>query len=63
MPRERAGAAAPDAEPAFIVGGSLVIDLVESKGALLMMVFKQSQVANSTNITPRRKNQAGGVDR
>jgi len=65
LPRERAGAAALDAEPAFAtgrscaescVGGSFVLESVESKGMLLMIVFKQSQIANGTNISPRIKN-------
>ena len=59
MPRERAGAAALDAEPAFaagIVGGSFVLESVESKGMLLMVVFKQSQIANGTNSSLRIKN-------
>ncbi len=65
MPRERAGAAVLDAEPAFATGrsfaagiasGSFVFESVESKGMLLMVVFKQSQIANGTNISPRIKN-------
>ena len=65
MPRERAGAAALDIEPAIstprsfvaaIAGGSFVIESVESKGALLMVVFKQLQFANGTTNSPRGKN-------
>jgi hypothetical protein len=63
LPRECAGPL--DAEPAFAagrsfaegcVGGSFVIESVECKGMLLMVVFKQSQIANGTNISPRIKN-------
>ncbi len=63
MPRERA--AALDAEPAFAAGrsfaegiafGSFVVESVESKGVLLIVVFKQSQIANGTNLSPRIKN-------
>jgi len=65
LQRERAGAAALDAEPAFAtgrsfaedcVGGSFVIESVECKGMLLMVVFKQSQIANGTNISLRIEN-------
>jgi hypothetical protein len=65
LPRERAGAGALDAEPAFAAGrsfaegcagGSFVVESIESKGMLLMVVFKQSQIANGTNISPRIKN-------
>jgi hypothetical protein len=38
------------------VGGSFVLESVESKGMLLMVVFKQSQIANGTNNSPRIKN-------
>ena len=32
-----------------------MIESVECKGMLLMVVFKQSQIANGTNISPRTK--------
>ena len=49
LPRE-------DHSPVACVGGSFVIESVDCKGMLLMVVFKQSQIANGTNISPRIKN-------
>jgi hypothetical protein len=54
-----------DALPAFATGrsfaeggagGSFVVESVESKGMLLMVVFKQSQIANGADISLRIKN-------
>jgi len=36
-------------------GGSFVFESVESKGMLLMVVFKQLRIANGTNISLRTK--------
>ncbi|MGH2494957.1 MAG: hypothetical protein ACRDIV_09665 [Ktedonobacteraceae bacterium] len=60
MPRERAGAGALDAKPAFaagITGNSFVVESVESKGMLLMVVFKQSQMAQTSH--PASKQMSG----
>jgi hypothetical protein len=37
------------------VGGSFVLESVESKGMLLMVVFKQSQIANGQTTHPASK--------
>lgn len=69
MPRERAGVAVLDTELPFVTGrsfadgcagDSLVIESVECKEMLLMMVFKQVQVANGTNVSLRMKNKRAG---
>src|SRR5712692_4686334 len=43
-------------------GGSFVVESGESKGMLLMVVFKQSQIANDTNISPPHRKQTSGAE-
>ena len=66
--RERANALV--AEPSFALGSSIavgltgeffVVELVESKGMLLMVVFKQVQMAQTSH--PHHQKQMGGVNR
>jgi len=63
LPRERAGAlvvslifATGRSFAAGTVGGSFWIESIDSKGALLKVMFKQSQIAHDTNISLRVKN-------